>query len=413
MGQKGEATMYEWEDYYKILQVHFMAETEVIESAYKRLSKKYHPDVNKSANAEEMMKLINKAYEVLGNPASKKQYFIRWMQKFSGLNSAYKGHNAANQTDFSIQLIESVLLEYMELISKQRFDLAFELISEKDKKNLSKKDFIKWQAVVSEVFELISYECFVDKIYSDIKIKNCFFETVVDFRVRVIEINHVMGRFEKDEFSKSVVFENSVWRIFLGYKDLSSVISKFDDLANLKKQKLENKKESRKQSNIDFASGLLDIKSFTEKAENEQTRHNRYGNIFSIILCKIDDCDKWSEIRYNTIRQVGEIIKSSLRSLDFSCRWKGKKFIILLPETNSASSKKVACKIQKKICQIINKQDECKELSISFIVAQQKSDSFNKLIRIADCYMEQINAKGGKPIVIANTAAEIYGIKGQ
>ena len=64
--------MPEWEDYYKILQVHFMAEPEVIESAYKRLSKKYHPDVNKLLNAEETMKNINKAYEILSVPCYKK-----------------------------------------------------------------------------------------------------------------------------------------------------------------------------------------------------------------------------------------------------------------------------------------------------------------------------------------------------
>lgn len=40
--------MYTSEDYYRILQVHYLAEPEIIESAYKRLAKKYHPDVNKN-----------------------------------------------------------------------------------------------------------------------------------------------------------------------------------------------------------------------------------------------------------------------------------------------------------------------------------------------------------------------------
>lgn len=44
------------EDFYRILQVHYLAEPEVIESAYRRLAKKYHPDVNKTAGAELRMK---------------------------------------------------------------------------------------------------------------------------------------------------------------------------------------------------------------------------------------------------------------------------------------------------------------------------------------------------------------------
>lgn len=47
-----------FEDYYRILQVHNLAEPEVIESAYKRLVKKYHPDYNRDGNAEEIMKKI-------------------------------------------------------------------------------------------------------------------------------------------------------------------------------------------------------------------------------------------------------------------------------------------------------------------------------------------------------------------
>lgn len=44
-------------DYYKILQVHNLAEPEIIESAYKRLARKYHPDVNPNADADEMMQM--------------------------------------------------------------------------------------------------------------------------------------------------------------------------------------------------------------------------------------------------------------------------------------------------------------------------------------------------------------------
>lgn len=388
--------MYELEDYYKILQVHIMAEPEIIKDAYKRLAKMYHPDVNKALNAEETMKMINKAYEVLSDPVARKQYFIKWMNKYSGFNSKDYNNTVQQQIDFSIVPIKGILIEYLDYISKQKFESAFDLLSEIDKKNISKRDFVKWQSVVSEVFELKSFECFFQNSYSDKKINHYLFDIVVSFNVKIIEKNHIMGRIEEDEFPKCVVFENNAWRIFLGYNELGSVINKFDELANLKKQKLASRKIFQRRSNIDIVSGLLNKKGFVEKAGNEQIRYNRYGNKFSLILCEIDDCDQWSEIRNAAVGQVGEIIRLSLRALDIACRWKGKKYIILLPETNLISANKVASKIQKKVFQMRNSSNKFNiHYSLSFVVAEQEYASLNELITQAEHSMKQAKTNGG------------------
>ncbi|MCX5799662.1 MAG: DnaJ domain-containing protein, partial [Proteobacteria bacterium] len=54
--------MKPFEDYYEILQVHHLAEPEVIQAAYRKLAQKYHPDIDKSPAAVERMKKINIAY---------------------------------------------------------------------------------------------------------------------------------------------------------------------------------------------------------------------------------------------------------------------------------------------------------------------------------------------------------------
>jgi hypothetical protein len=61
-------------DYYQILQVDPSADPEIIEAAYKRLVRKYHPDVNASPDATARMQEINEAYAVLNDPAQRAAY---------------------------------------------------------------------------------------------------------------------------------------------------------------------------------------------------------------------------------------------------------------------------------------------------------------------------------------------------
>lgn len=56
-------------DPYKVLQVDPEAEDEVIEAAYRRLAKKYHPDVSPGPDAQDRMVRINQAWEMLRDPA--------------------------------------------------------------------------------------------------------------------------------------------------------------------------------------------------------------------------------------------------------------------------------------------------------------------------------------------------------
>lgn len=61
-------------DYYEILGVSRDTDKEELKRAYRRLARKYHPDVNKEAGAEERFKEINRAYEVLSEPESRARY---------------------------------------------------------------------------------------------------------------------------------------------------------------------------------------------------------------------------------------------------------------------------------------------------------------------------------------------------
>ena len=64
----------EYKDYYEILGVKRDAGDSEIKSAYRKLARKYHPDVNKTKEAESKFKDINEAYEVLSDKAKRQRY---------------------------------------------------------------------------------------------------------------------------------------------------------------------------------------------------------------------------------------------------------------------------------------------------------------------------------------------------
>jgi len=67
-------TGMEFKDYYKIMGVSEDADSDAIRKAYRKLARKYHPDVSKEADAEQHFKELGEAYEVLKDKDKRAEY---------------------------------------------------------------------------------------------------------------------------------------------------------------------------------------------------------------------------------------------------------------------------------------------------------------------------------------------------
>lgn len=79
-------------DYYDVLGINKNADEKTIKKAYRKLAKKYHPDINPGdSNAEAKFKEVTEAYEVLSDPEKKKLYDRFGHAAFDGTGNAQSG----------------------------------------------------------------------------------------------------------------------------------------------------------------------------------------------------------------------------------------------------------------------------------------------------------------------------------
>jgi len=321
------------EDYYKILQVNYNAEPEVIKAAYVNLSKKYHPDNTDNGENNEKIRKINKAYEILSDPLLKEKY---------KKNISKKKHDKKN-IDISIEekkLIEATVLSYFFYISRGEFDNAYDILTLEDRSKILRSDFIRWQELVAVTFRLSEYSCTIEELQTIEKNSKeySFFQKIARVKIEVHEENLLMKRMEKDVFYKDVILQDGRWKLFLGYSSIKNNIDRFNSLSMLQKNT----------SLITLTKSTYCEKKeeFLKLLQREQTRYNRYGNQFSMISCIV---------KKENHNYVESIINNSLRNLDFGCLWKENLYLIVLPETDELGAKKVAEKI------LINLEEKTKK----------------------------------------------------
>ena len=79
-------------DYYEILGVKKDSSASDIKKAYRKLVKKYHPDVNKEDGAEEKFKEIQEAYEILSDDSKRSAYDQYGHAGTAGFNQIGRAH---------------------------------------------------------------------------------------------------------------------------------------------------------------------------------------------------------------------------------------------------------------------------------------------------------------------------------
>jgi curved DNA-binding protein CbpA len=114
--------LVDFKDYYSLLGVLQSADPEIIRSVYHALSKKYHPDVSSRDDAENFIRELNEAYEVLGDRDKRKAYDQEY-DKHRDETSFFRGSDHNDAFFETISEDWSIATEYYPDLEAMRAEL--------------------------------------------------------------------------------------------------------------------------------------------------------------------------------------------------------------------------------------------------------------------------------------------------
>jgi len=180
-------------------------------------------------------------------------------------------------------------------------------------------------------------------------------------------------------------------------------IKLLEELASRIAMSIENSRlyaKAEQKARIDGLTGLLNRHSLDELVTSEISRHSRYGGILSIIILDLDFFKAFND-NYghlagdNLLRQIGHIMKSSIRSADQAFRYGGDEFAILLPQTDIEAAHDVAERLRKRITSEV--KADYVPVTASLGLASWPADGIgqDEIIAAADAALYDAKRSGG------------------
>lgn len=345
--------MTQLQDYYKTLQVHPQAELEVIEAAYKRLAKKYHPDVAKAGVGEGdlTMQLINEAYEVLKDANRRQTYHEAWQKAFAKVpvdGGSQQRVPAALQQ--AVLLAQAVLTKYFEAIQGERYEVAYQLLCGKDRRLIRLELFTRWQQSVRRIFALQNFSVqpgIVEMPHATAPISEGM---SLRFIIMTVDYNCLMERLEQDAFERRVRKEGRSWSVCLDNDNIEGAIARYAELITLLETRTTMKVYVDSYSKHDSVTGIYNKRGIIELIEREGLRHSRYGRRFSLLMLGVAPV-KAGDAKYleGTSDHVANALVRSLRELDSIGRWQEHVFVVMMPETDLRGALLAAQKLRRQL----------------------------------------------------------------
>jgi len=159
-------------------------------------------------------------------------------------------------------------------------------------------------------------------------------------------------------------------------------------------------------SSVDEMTGLFNKREFMQRIKEEVDRAQRYGRKLSILIFDLDNFKEWNDFFGHLagdklLKEIGNLVKNSIRSTDLAFRFGGDEFVVLFPETSIDGALLTARKILENISERFNRNEV--RLSASAGIAEYKpGETLEDFIDRADKALYAAKNSGKNQVYVAS-----------
>ena len=158
--------------------------------------------------------------------------------------------------------------------------------------------------------------------------------------------------------------------------------------------------EAEEKARVDELTELLNRRSLDELMIAEINRHSRYGGVFSLIILDLDGFkafnDSYGHLAGDKLlKEIGGVLKATVRNTDQAFRYGGDEFAILLPNTPIDAATQVADRIRRKVAAKVKAGHIAITASLGLANWPADGVAANEIVAAADTALYRAKREGG------------------
>ena len=309
-------------EYYKILGVSVGADIADITTSYKRLCRIHHPDVSNNPHSEELMKSINIAYAALRDKLKREAAFrerttyTRPARRYTSPDARAQGPDARRMSAEAEKAALKALHGYFKALTECDYTSAYVYLSAHDKRYITRDSFIEWRKSVARIFQIKDFAIISNSTGATIAFSN---EKVVNARKFIVVITEesiTENSTQSGEVEKLVVYDNGVWKVFLGYTSVGELTRTFDEQFEAKRKQDLAKRWEEYYAGLCPEYNMFSLLGMRKAALREIYRQKRFGGTLTFAVISVKPGGMREDGQDELLRAAAVTINKALRETD-------------------------------------------------------------------------------------------------
>jgi len=165
---------------------------------------------------------------------------------------------------------------------------------------------------------------------------------------------------------------------------------------------------AEQRARVDELTGLFNRRHFDEQFKVEVSRHSRYNQELSLLMLDLDSFKTYNDIFGHPsgdrlLKEIGEILNSSVREGDQVFRYGGDEFVVLLPQTRDEDAFIVAERIRESVMDEMSRKESTVRISIGLACYPADGVMMSEIVTVADTALYYAKSTGGNRTCLSSS----------